>query len=103
MKCSPWQVSDVAMEEILDQTIRRGWRAPNQGEAFTGLDILPAIGLVVIDANAPMPVRQKQTLSDQETKDTAAGDVQETPADPVIPADMHEPTNTTPQPMQPPA
>lgn len=102
MKCSPWEVSDVAMEEILDEMIRRGWRAPTQSEAFVGLDILPASGLTVIDANAPVPVRRTWTFSGL-AREEAVDDVEETPAEAVIPSDLREPTDTTPQPTPPPA
>src|SRR5688572_2736016 len=30
--CSPWDVSDVAMEAALNEMIRRGWRPPSQAE-----------------------------------------------------------------------
>lgn len=31
-QCSPWEVSDVAMEAVLDEMQRRGWRPPQQVE-----------------------------------------------------------------------
>ncbi len=102
-KCNPWEVSDVAMEEILDEMIRRGWQAPKQDEALAGLDTLPASGLMVIDAEAPMQVGRTWTFSDQPTEDAAPNQVEETPAEPVIPSALPEPTDTTPQTMRPPA
>lgn len=102
-KCNPWEVSDVAMEEILDEMIRRGWRAPMQAEAFAGIDTLPVSGLVVIDAKAPTQVSRSWPFPDKPTEDAVANDVAETPAEPVIPSALPEPTDATPQPMRPPA
>jgi hypothetical protein len=51
-KCSPWEVSDVAMEEVLDEMIARGWRPPNQGEAIAAMGVS---NIAATDPNAPMP------------------------------------------------
>ncbi len=53
--CSPWQVSDVAMEEILVEMQRRGWRAPRQGDAMASLVADGAYGVQASDPFAPMP------------------------------------------------
>ncbi len=50
--CSPWEVSDIAMEEVLDEMIRRGWRPPNQGQAVAAMGVP---GFSVADPYAPMP------------------------------------------------
>ncbi len=54
-RCNPWQVSDIAMEEILTQMIRRGWRAPSQGDAIAALEIA---GVAAVEPYAPMPQRR---------------------------------------------
>lgn len=51
-QCSPWEVSDVAMEEVLQEMINRGWRPPNQGDAIAAAGI-PGIAATYPDA--PMP------------------------------------------------
>ena len=53
-RCSDWAISDVAMEEVLDEMIRRGWRPPTQGEAIVAMDVA---GITAQDPNAPMPYR----------------------------------------------
>lgn len=54
-KCSPWEITDVAMEEVLDEMIARGWRPPNQGEAIAAMG---AASISTDDPNAPMPYRR---------------------------------------------
>lgn len=56
-RCSQWAISDVAMEEVLDEMIRRGWRPPNQGEAIDMLEDARTVGLAAVDPSAPMPSR----------------------------------------------
>ncbi len=50
--CSSWDVSPVAMEAILDEMIRRGWRPPTQGEYVAGLYGMDSIE--VLDPSAPL-------------------------------------------------
>lgn len=54
-QCNPWDVSEVAMEEILLEMQRRGWRAPNQGDAVTLLDPEGELSIVALYPDAPMP------------------------------------------------
>lgn len=53
-QCNPWEVSDAAMEEILREMQRRGWRQPNQGEAVASLVSLGVEGIGAVDPGAPM-------------------------------------------------
>jgi hypothetical protein len=55
LQCDPWAVSDAAMEEILREMQRRGWRQPRQGDAVDPLASLGVQGLGAIDPDAPMP------------------------------------------------
>lgn len=55
VECSPWAVSDVAMEEILLEMQRRGWRAPNQGDALALLDASGERSASATYPDAPMP------------------------------------------------
>lgn len=64
-RCSEWAISDVAMEEVLDEMIRRGWRPPTQGEAIAAMDVA---GLSVQDPNAPMPYRATWVAPDSTTE-----------------------------------
>ncbi len=57
VRCDPFEVSEVAMEEILDEMLRRGWRAPSQGYAVSMIDAGDTMGLEAVDASAPMPPR----------------------------------------------
>lgn len=54
-RCSPWEVTDVAMEEILSEMIARGWRPPYQGDAVAAMGVS---GISTDDPNAPMPYRR---------------------------------------------
>lgn len=56
-RCSEWAISDVAMEGVLDEMIRRGWRPPTQGEAIATLEVAQTVGLAAVDPSAPMPQR----------------------------------------------
>jgi hypothetical protein len=54
--CSPWEVSDIAMEATLKEMIRRGWRPPNQGEVLASFDAYGPSARPV-DPGAYVPVR----------------------------------------------
>lgn len=94
-RCSEWAISDVAMEEVLDEMIRRGWRPPSQGEAIASLEDAHTIGLTAVDPNAPMPYRATWI----ENSSTADG-VDETQADDPATA---EPAPAAETPAPPPA
>lgn len=53
--CPAWEISDVAMEEVLNVMLRRGWRPPTQGAAAALMD---GAGLAAVDPDAPMPRRR---------------------------------------------
>lgn len=57
--CNPWEVSDMAMEEILSEMRRRGWRPPTQGEAIASINGFGA-GVTADDPFAPVPSRVRQ-------------------------------------------
>jgi hypothetical protein len=94
--CSAWEISDVAMEEVLGEMIRRGWRPPNQGDAIAAMDLAQTVGLSATDPNAPMPYRRAWYVSDQprDEKITAPEEATgEAPADePALPAEPEPPT-----------
>ena len=54
-RCNPWEVSDTAMEEVLREMQRRGWRQPDQGHAIASLASLGVEGIGPVDPDAPMP------------------------------------------------
>lgn len=54
--CSPWEVSDIAMEATLKEMIRRGWRPPNQAEVLASFDAYGPSARPV-DPGAYVPVR----------------------------------------------
>lgn len=95
--CSPWEISDVAMEEVLDEMIRRGWRPPNQGEAVAAMGLAQTVGLSATDPNAPMPYRGSALLSDLLVREE--GDELEKPTGDAQPVDP----STTPAAPEPPA
>ena len=99
-RCSPWEVSDVAMEEVLDEMIRRGWHPPRQGDAVEAMDTAQTIGLSATDPDAPMPYRRSGLLSDLLVRDE--GDQPEEPTDNSPPSDPSAPSTTSEQPVTPP-
>jgi hypothetical protein len=58
-KCNPWDVSEVAMEEILIEMQRRGWRPPSQGDAVDLMDPLDVMDIAAAEPDAPMPRRYR--------------------------------------------
>lgn len=98
--CDPWNISDVAMEEVLDEMIRRGWRPPTQGDAIALLDRAQTISLSATDPYAPMPSRRTWSPSDSQQDDSHVEDV--AIAEPTIAA---EPESAPPEekPEPPPA
>lgn len=69
--CSPWDVSDTAMEAVLDEMMRRGWRPPREVE-----EILADEQLMRAWRDEPMQVSgemsgqstaQIEVVSDQES------------------------------------
>lgn len=72
-QCDPWDVSDLAMEEILREMQRRGWRPPSQGDAIASMDSTGVQAIGVVDPDAPTPTensgRSKITvLTDEEAE-----------------------------------
>lgn len=100
-RCSPWEVSDIAMEEVLDEMIRRGWRPPRQGDAVEAMNLAQTIGLSATDPDAPMPYRRSGLLSDVLVRDE--DDQPKEPTDNSQPSDPSAPSNTSEQPVTPPA
>jgi hypothetical protein len=58
-RCNPWEVSEVAMEEILVEMQRRGWRPPSQGDAVDLMDPLDMMEISALEPDAPMPRRYR--------------------------------------------
>lgn len=99
--CSPWEVSDVAMEEMLDEMIRRGWRPPNQGDAITAMGLAQTVGLSATDPNAPMPYRNSGRPSDLLVREES--DEQQEPTGNVQPSEPPASAATSEPPSPPPA
>jgi hypothetical protein len=55
LQCDPWAVSDAAMEEILREMQRRGWRQRGQGDAVESMASLGVQGIGAVDPDAPIP------------------------------------------------
>jgi hypothetical protein len=67
--CSPWEVSDVAMEAALNEMIRRGWRPPSQAEVV--FDSYGSPTVEALEPGSPVPVRRPSyaAASSEETDD----------------------------------
>jgi hypothetical protein len=100
-KCDPWKVSDIAMEEVLDEMIRRGWRPPSQGEAVALLDAAQTVSLTATDPSAPMPPRRTWVAS--QATDAIAVVEEGAIAEPAAPAEATAPPLEPAKPEQPPA
>lgn len=92
-RCNPWEISDAAMEDVLDQMIRRGWRPPTQGAAVALLD---SQAIQATDPDAPMPTRRVWSASDDGADNDApveddAGSVAPEPPDEETPKDAPPP------------
>lgn len=107
-RCNPWEVSDVAMEAILDEMLRRGWRAPSQGYAVSMIDPADTMSIEAVDPNAPMPPRggwprpaqNGQLPMDEETD----GVIEIAPGNATTPLQALPPQPAPPQPAtQPPS
>ena len=57
--CNGWDISPMAMEAILDEMVRRGWRPPTQGGFLASL--YSAGDVVAVDPDAPMPLGPART------------------------------------------
>jgi len=80
--CSPWEVSDVAMEAALNEMIRRGWRPPSQAEVVASFDNY-GNPVQAVDPQSSVPVRYPQSApppSDNDADATAPF-----PVDPILP------------------
>ncbi|MFT3726033.1 MAG: hypothetical protein QM773_20910 [Hyphomonadaceae bacterium] len=84
-RCNPWQISDAAMEEVLDEMVRRGWRAPTAGAAVALLES-QAGALRAADPDAPMPARQVWSSA---TLDESADEPVDEDADETAPEPQH--------------
>jgi hypothetical protein len=75
-RCNPWEVSEVAMEEILVEMQRRGWRPPSQGDAVDLMDPLDMMEISALEPDAPMPRRYRGDSSiivvGEETEEVAS-------------------------------
>ena len=61
--CSPWDVSDVAMEAALNEMIRRGWRPPSQAEIVEAFDAYGEPTVESLEPQSLVPVRRPFTPS----------------------------------------
>jgi hypothetical protein len=55
-QCSQWDVSPDAMEAILQEMLRRGWKPPTQGEAIASIAPMNGPKMTALDPNSPLPV-----------------------------------------------
>jgi hypothetical protein len=94
-RCNPWQITDVAMEEVLDEMLQRGWRAPTQGTAIALRDNAEQSGLAAIDPDAPMPSRHTWAASTSSDEDAV-----ELPDEEIAEQPVAEPPATEPAPGQ---
>jgi hypothetical protein len=99
-QCSQWDISPVAMEAILQEMLRRGWKPPTQGEAIASIAPVGS-QMTAIDPNAPLPVFTRPIAPPAETAVPEEGVV----SDPSLPVTTPSPTTpaTTAPTTRPPA
>jgi hypothetical protein len=97
--CSPWDVSEVAMEAALNEMIRRGWRPPSQAEVVEAFDSYGSPTVQALEPGSLVPVRRPSyaATSSEETED-ATGSF---PVDSIQPTSEGAPVET-PAVSQPP-
>lgn len=61
-QCNPWDVSDIAMEEVLRDMQRQGWRPPTQGQAITSMVSMGVDGIGVDDPDTAMPTDSSRSM-----------------------------------------
>jgi len=89
--CNAWDISPMAMEAILDEMVRRGWRPPTQGDFLASL--YTAGDVVAVDPDAPMPLgpsRANPLLNGGEPGEAA--DLDETDGVPLFETDVPPPS-----------
>jgi len=94
-QCGQWDISPVAMEAILQEMLRRGWKPPTQGEAIASIAPMNGPRMTAVDPNAPLAVFTR-TPPPVESGAPEQGVVSE---DPNLPATTPAPTaplTTTP-------
>lgn len=89
--CSPWDVSDVAMEAALNEMIRRGWRPPTQAEAIEATQPADGRGASPVEPDAAVPVRYSAVPGDSSEPRVVApapfpiGEIEPSAAEPSVP------------------
>ena len=87
--CSPWDVSDTAMEAVLDEMQRRGWRPPREVEAILAdADLMRAWREDTVQAGASAIA----IVSDAES--AQLWDTVETPEPPLVVPAIAQPADT---------
>jgi hypothetical protein len=100
-QCSQWDVSPQAMEAILQEMLRRGWKPPTQGEAISSI---AGAKIVSLDPNAPMPVFTRPGApaeAEQPEEGVVSGDPDPTVTPPAAATPTTRPPATSP--TRPPA
>jgi hypothetical protein len=72
--CSPWDVSEVAMEAALTEMVRRGWRPPSQGEVVASFDSYGNPAVQPLNPESLVPVRRPYSAP---TQPEESGDIPE--------------------------
>jgi hypothetical protein len=100
--CSPWEVSDLAMEAMLNEMVRRGWRPPTQADA---LDEFTAYGSLArpVDPYAYMPVRRYGSSAPTSEEEYEDDEIEAFPVEQPLPGSTETPQSweapgTTPAP-----
>jgi hypothetical protein len=94
-QCSQWDVSPQAMEAILQEMLRRGWKPPTQGEAIASIAPMNGPRMTAIDPNAPLPVFTR-TAPPGETVAPEEGAVTDDPDPTATTPALTAPSTTTP-------
>jgi hypothetical protein len=98
-RCSPWDVSPVAMEAILQEMVRRGWQPPRSDVALASAQPRYGLPIEALDPDQPAWVSGVRTTAPAET-----GEIVDVTIDtPVIeessrtPMPVSEPSVATPE------
>jgi hypothetical protein len=98
--CSPWDVSDVAMEVALKEMIRQGWRPPTQAEVVATFDTYGSPTVQSVEPESPIPVRRPGSTPASAEKFSV--DAIPSPVDQILPTSEATPVAPPPPAAEPP-
>ena len=99
--CSPWDVSDVAMEAALNEMIHRGWRPPSQAEVVANFDTFGGPTVQSLEPESIVPVRRPASSAPVSPEESPTGTTAPFPVDQILPTSEAPAALIPPPPPEP--